>query len=74
MEYFFFILIPVVAVAVIVILAKCITSHNFKCKHCSKEFNIKWPKIIVTEHIDNEYMLICPYCKTKDWCIAQPKK
>ncbi len=73
MGYIFAVLIPIIAVAIIVILAKCIASHAFKCKHCSKDFNIKWPKAIVAEHSGNEYMLVCPYCKTKDWCTEQPK-
>ena len=74
MEYLFTLLIPIVAVTIVVILAKHIASHTFKCKHCSKEFHIKWSKVIVTEHFDNEYMLVCPHCKTKDWCAEQTIK
>jgi len=74
MKYLFMVLIPIVAATIIVILARRIASHTFKCKHCSGEFNIKWSKVVVTEHSDNEYMLFCPYCKTKDWCAEQPKK
>ena len=74
MEYLFTVLIPIVAVAIVVILVKRIASHNFICKQCSKEFNIRWSKVIVTEHSDNEYMLVCPYCETKGWCTEQPKK
>ena len=73
MKYFFLALIPIVAIAIIVILAKRISSHTFKCKHCSKEFGIKWFNVIVTMHSDNEYMLTCPHCKTKDWCTEQSK-
>ena len=74
MEYLFTLLIPAIAVTVVVILAKRIASHTFKCKHCTKEFHIKWSKVIVTEHFDNEYMLVCPHCKTKDWCAEQTIK
>ena len=74
MEHLFTVLIPIVAVAIVVILAKRIASHTFKCKHCSTEFSIKWHKVIVTEHSDNEYMLVCPCCNTKDWCTEQAKK
>ena len=73
MKYFFTILIPAVAIAIVVILAKRISSHTFRCKHCSKDFGIKWFKVIITEHSDNEYMLTCPHCKTKDWCTEQSK-
>lgn len=74
MVYFFAALIPTIAVAIVVILAKRIASHTFICKQCSKEFCIKWSKVIVTEHSDNEYLLVCPYCKTKGWCTEQQKK
>ena len=71
MEYLFTLLIPIVSMTVIVILSKRVALHTFKCKHCSKEFRIKWSKVIITEHSDNEYMLVCPHCKTKDWCTEQ---
>ena len=74
MKYLLTALILIAAAAIIVILARRVASHTFKCKHCSKEFNIKWLKVVVTEHFDNEYMLVCPYCKTKDWCTEQPNK
>ena len=73
MEYLFTLLIPIVSMTVIVILSKRVALHTFKCKHCSKEFRIKWSKVIITEHSDNEYMLVCPHCKTKDWCTEQTK-
>ena len=73
MKYLFTALILIAAAAIIVILARRVASHTFKCKHCSKECNIKWSKVVVTEHSDNEYMLVCPYCETKDWCTEQPK-
>jgi len=73
MEFFFIILIFIAATATVMILAKRIASHTFKCKHCSKMFNIKWSKVVVTEHLGNEYMLLCPYCKTKGWCMEQSK-
>ena len=73
MEYFFIALIPIVAAAIVVLLAKRIASHTFQCKHCSRAFQIKWSKVIVTEHFGKEYLLVCPYCNTKDWCTEQPK-
>ena len=74
MDYLFTLLILMVAVTTVVILAKRIASHTFKCKNCSEEFNISWTKVIVTEHSDNEYMLVCPCCKTKGWCTEQLTK
>ena len=74
MEYLFIALIPIVAVAILVIVAIWISSHTFRCNHCFNQFQIKWFKVIVTEHCDNEYMLVCPHCKTKDWCTEQTKR
>ena len=74
MEYLFVIPVAVVAAVIVVIFAKYIALHTFKCKHCSKEFKLKWWTVVVSEHSGNEYMQVCPYCKTKDWCTELPKK
>ena len=74
MEYLFVALIPIVAAAIIAIAAKRIASHTFRCKHCAKEFHIKWSKVMIMVHSDHEYLLACPHCKTKDWCTEQPKQ
>lgn len=71
MNYLFVILPFVIAVIVIVVVARKIASHSFKCKHCSKEFHINWSRVIMTEHSGREYRLECPFCKTKDWCAEQ---
>ena len=73
MYFFVTVLILTVAAAVVIITAKAIATHKFKCKHCSGEFSIHWSKVFTTVHSDNEYMLECPFCNTKDWCIAQKK-
>ena len=74
MEYLFSALVPALAVAIVVIVAKRIASHVFRCRHCSNEFYITWSKVAFTEHSGNEYMLKCPYCKAKDWCVQQRGK
>lgn len=73
MEYLFIVAIPIVALAIVVILAKRIASHTFKCKHCSREFSIKWSQVVITEHSGSEYKLLCPFCKVRDWCTEQLK-
>lgn len=73
MDFLFIALVFILAAAVVVPVAKNIASHKFKCRHCSKEFYINWPKALITEHSDSEYRLVCPFCKTKDWCTEQPK-
>ena len=73
MEFLFIALIPVVSAVIVVILARRIASHTFKCNNCLKDFRIKWSRVLTAEHSDGEYMLVCPHCKTKDWCTEQPK-
>ena len=73
-EYLFSALIFIISAAIIVLVAKNTASHQFKCRHCSKEFYVNWLKILVTEHSDNEYKLECPFCKIKDWCTEQKSK
>ena len=73
MVYVFAALIPIVAAAIIVIVAKGIAARAFQCKRCAGEFYIKWPRVLITEHSGSEYKLVCPHCHAKGWCIAQPK-
>ncbi len=73
MEFFLLTLIFIVAAIAVVLIAKKTASHKFKCRHCSKEFRIKWSKVMITEHSGSEYKLVCPFCKVKDWCTEQAK-
>ena len=62
------VLLCIIAMATVILTAKNIASHKFECKHCSMEFRIKWTKVIITEHSNNEYMLTCPFCNVRGWC------
>ena len=73
MEYLFALLIPALAVAVVIILACRIASHDFRCKHCKSTFRIKWTRVLRTVHSGDEYMLICPHCGVRDFCTEEPK-
>lgn len=74
MEYIVALIIPALAVAVIMIVAKSIASHTFRCRNCSEEFSIRWSEVLFVQHYNDEYMLECPHCKTKGRCVQQPKK
>ena len=73
MDFLLIAFIFIVATVVVILIAKGTASHKFKCKHCAKEFRVTWSKVVITEHSGNEYKLVCPCCKTKDWCTEQPK-
>ena len=74
MAYLLTALIPLAAITTVVILAKRIATHSFRCKHCSNEFRIPWAKVLVTQHLEDEYLLECPFCKIKDWCTQQKQR
>lgn len=61
------------AIVAIFIVAKDLSKNLFKCKHCAKEFNVKWTKLVFVMHSDNEYSIECPYCHKKE-CIIQKSK
>ena len=71
MEYVFTIMVSVIAIVMIVVVSKKIASHAFVCRNCLKQFYISWKRMLVNKHIDNKYLLICPHCKMKDWCIEK---
>ena len=73
MEYVLTALVPILAVAVIAVVAWRIAAHDFRCAHCGGEFRIKWWRVLVTRHRGDAYMLECPHCKTKDWCTELPE-
>ncbi|MDE5583984.1 MAG: hypothetical protein K2J08_09795 [Ruminococcus sp.] len=58
------------AFAAMIIIAKGLSKNLFKCKHCLKEFNTDWTKLVFVMHSDNEYSIKCPYCNKKD-CMIQ---
>ena len=74
METLLTVLVPIAAVILIVICAKRIAARPFQCSHCGGVFRIHWTKVLVTTHADNDYLLVCPYCKTKDHCKQESKQ
>lgn len=55
-------------VVLVIIIAKIQSGKYFLCKHCSKEFKVKWTQLVFETHALDEHKLTCPYCKTKDFC------
>ena len=72
MAYLFTALIPLIALVIIVILAKRIAAHSFRCSHCGGIFRIRWQRVLITEHDGDTYLLTCPQCNTKTPCTKQP--
>ena len=73
MEFLLTALIFIAAAAIVVLAAKHVASHEFKCKHCSTTFHIKMSRAVLAEHSGDSYKLVCPHCSTKDWCMEQTK-
>ncbi|MBR3419363.1 hypothetical protein [Ruminococcus flavefaciens] len=71
-----------IIVTVIVILAALIacilwamqlSKRSFQCKSCSKEFKVKWNKLLFAIHSDEYYEIKCPFCGNKG-CIEKDAK
>ncbi len=49
----------------------CGTHHNahatYVCPHCHHRFKPRW-RVLYSPHINDDYVLRCPHCKTRDLC------
>lgn len=50
-----------------------LTKHKFQCEACSKEFNVKWSRLLYAVHFNDHYEIRCPYCNNKG-CIEKKDK
>ena len=51
MEYVLTALVPILAVAVIAVVAWRIAAHDFRCAHCGGEFRIKWWRVLMIKKL-----------------------
>ena len=54
-----FVLLSCIVVLVIIIIAKIQSRKYFLCKHCSKEFQVKWTQLLFEIHALDEHKLTC---------------
>lgn len=62
------------AIIAALIILKNLSKKSFKCKHCAKEFNVKWTELVFVTHYDDEYSIKCPYCNKKGSIVQKNKE
>jgi len=67
------VLLVTIAAAVCLIIARILSRHRFRCRHCGKVFQPKWTQMLFEIHALNDYKLVCPSCGVKDFCEDQGK-
>lgn len=74
MELIVIVSFPILAAIIAMpIYAKNLSKNTFQCKHCEKEFNVNWKKLVFAVHANDEYSVECPCCNKKE-CIIQKSK
>ena len=58
------------AAFVIALVGLRLSRCSFTCKACGKTFHIPWRRALWVQHYNNEYILRCPHCGHKGWCVA----
>ena len=58
------------AVLAVILWARQLAKHSFRCKACAREFRVSWRRLIFTTHSYDEYSLRCPHCGSKG-CTEQ---
>lgn len=59
-----FVLLPVR----LIVQARKQSKHSFICGSCGKVFRPKWTQLYLTFHLNEEYIIKCPFCGIYDFC------
>lgn len=66
MDVIIVLIVVLVSLVIAYVLAiRQISQHTFQCKHCLKDFKVKWSRLLFVTHADNEYNIECPHCGKK---------
>lgn len=60
-----------VLAALVVGQAHALSRCRFWCKSCGELFALPWTKLILRQHVNEEWRLTCPRCGHKGWCTAR---
>lgn len=67
--WFWIVIIGAAAVLVLVRMGWVLSQSDFRCKRCGKSFRISWRRALWVQHFEKEYILRCPHCGQKGWCM-----
>jgi len=67
--------IPIVillAAAAMLLVSYSLSRCTFTCRTCGQSFHIRWRRALWVQHCNHDYILRCPHCGKKGWCVARP--
>lgn len=57
--------------ALVIWQARILSRRRFWCRACGRLFRLPWTKLLFRQHIQEDWLLRCPYCGEKGWCTAK---
>lgn len=64
----FICIILAAAAALVMIVAKAQSKHDFACANCGNTFQPKWTQLVFEVHAFDAHRLKCPFCKRTTLC------
>ena len=43
------------------------------CRFCGKQLRLPWNRLLLRQHVGNEWWLFCPTCGRKTWFTARKR-
>ena len=61
------------AAVLIVWQARALARRELGCKFCGKQLRLPWNRLLLRQHVGNEWWLFCPICGRKTWFTARKR-
>ena len=61
------------AAVLIVWQARALSRRELVCKFCGKQLRLPWNRLLLRQHVGNEWWLFCPTCGRKTWFTARKR-
>lgn len=61
------------AAVLIVWQARALSRRELVCKFCGKRLRLPWNRLLLRQHVGNEWWLFCPICGRKTWFTARKR-
>ena len=61
------------AAVLIVWQARALSRRELVCRFCGKQLHLPWNRLLLRQHVGNEWWLFCPTCGRKTWFTARKR-
>ena len=61
------------AAVLIVWQARALSRRELVCRFCGKQLRLPWNRLLLRQHVGNEWWLFCPTCGRKTWFTARKR-